>query len=81
MPNRVFGCVFAELCHFLSVLKGLEDCEPLFAYLETLFYDFQTWEKVLKGSEGFGTGLGTLSLVLRCGVLCFGFGSRDQVSC
>ena len=39
--------------YFLSFFKGLESCEALFAYLETLFLDFQIWEELLKGLERF----------------------------
>ena len=82
MPDGIFGCVFAELCNFLWFLPGLESCEPLFDDLGFLFYDFQTWEgllkrfeKVLKGSEKVWKGLGTLSLIVGSGVVCFGFGA------
>ena len=40
VPNQFFGCIFAELYHFLSFLSGWESCEPLFDELGFLFHDF-----------------------------------------
>ena len=51
VKNARFGCVCVELCHFSAFSKVLESCEPLFADLGILFFGFQTWEELLKGSE------------------------------
>ena len=55
VKNAGFGCVSVELCHFLSFLKALESCEPLFDDLGFLFFDFETW-------EGFSVWIGRGSL-------------------
>ena len=39
-------CRVISLCVFFN---GLDSCEPLLDDLGFLFYDFQTWEKRLKG--------------------------------
>ena len=55
VKNAGFGCVCVELCHFSSFSKVLESCEPLFADLGFLFFDFETW-------EGFSVWIGKRSL-------------------
>ena len=56
-------------------------CEPLSGDLGFLFYDFQTWEEVLKGSERFWNRPGNPFLDFEDWGSCFGFGSRDQAGC
>ena len=43
--------VSQKLLHVSSIWLGLESCEPLFDDLGALFFDFQTWEELLKGFE------------------------------
>ena len=48
--------VYATFCRFQ---RFLECCKPLFDDLGTLFFDFQTWEKLSKGFARNRKGLGT----------------------